>query len=120
MGKSSGRTNIEFLFGDSLELLPKIMPKVKTGAVFFLDAHSSGPDSGMNGTHVTPLMKELDIILNYELGPSIFILDDVRFWEEDVNWRDVSTTKIVTKFIQHDFGISEAYVKNDRFWIVTK
>ena len=58
-------SNIFFLLGDSLEKLPCIMPKVLDGAVFFIDAHISGGDSGWNQKIRVPLIEELDIILSY-------------------------------------------------------
>jgi len=41
LAAAQGVTNIEFLLGDSVELLKTITPKVVDGCVFFLDAHQS-------------------------------------------------------------------------------
>ena len=66
-------TNVEFLLGDSIELLKEITPKVLEGAVFFLDVHQSGGDISNNGKNHVPLLQELDVILSHKVKPSIYI-----------------------------------------------
>ena len=118
--KSEGITNIEFMLGDSVDLLKKIVPEVKEGAVFFLDAHQSGGDTGNNGKNV-PLLEELDIILSHNIGPSVFIVDDLRLWKSKVwDWAHISNKKIIQKFLDYGYSIQSFYEHNDRFFVLTK
>ena len=71
--------NINFYLGDSVQLLKTVMPSLKGGTVYFIDAHQSGHDTSNNGTCV-PLLDELDVILKHPLDPSLFIFYDLRFF----------------------------------------
>ena len=121
--EDEGVTNIDFLFGDSIELLETIAPQVTDGAIFFIDAHISGSDSGWNGKIRVPLMEELSVILKHKIGPSVFILDDIRFWKghekEAWDWSDISTEKVVKLFIDNGYDIATYYESNDRFFVLT-
>jgi len=117
-------TNIDFLYGDSQELLKVISPKVTEGAVFFIDAHISGFDSSWNGRERVPLMKELEVILKHNIGPSVFIIDDVRFWkgkeQEAWDWSEISAEKIIKLFVDNGYELASFYESNDRFFVLTK
>ena len=119
--KQNDVTNVEFLFGNSISLLKDITPKVKEGAVFFLDAHISGADSGWDGKHRVPIFEELDVILREKLGPSVFIVDDLRLWKQKVwDWAHVTNEKILQKFEDCGYEVQRSYEKNDRFYVFTK
>jgi len=119
----AGKNNIEFLLGDSVQHLKTIVPKVKEGAVFFIDAHQSGPDTSNNGKQV-PLMEELKVILSTKLGPSLFIFDDTRFWvqhdQHAWDWADVSEQGIIKTFFDHNYHVEKFFVKNDRFFVLAE
>jgi len=119
--KQEGVSNISFHLGDSVKLLHTVIPKVIEGAVYFIDAHASGPDSGFNGTPV-PLLDELKVILSYKVKPSLFIFDDLRFWkgkaQEAWDWVNVSDNTVLECFITEGYTISDCWEDNDRFWVV--
>lgn len=111
--------NMNFMYGDSVEMLKVITPLVKDGSIFFIDAHQSGCDTGNNGTWV-PLMEELEIILSTRLGPSIFIFDDVRLWKQKFwDWAHIDENRIFQIFEKFNYTIEKSYELNDRFWIFT-
>jgi hypothetical protein len=113
--------NITFLLGDSLLMLSEIVPKVLSGAVYFIDAHISGSDSNWNGKNRVPILEELDIILSHKIGPSIFIIDDLRLWKQCVwDWAHITNMKIVQKFIEKGYEVDSFYESNDRFYVLTK
>lgn len=122
--EDAGVTNIDFLLGDSIELLENIVPQVTDGAVFFIDAHISGHDSSWNGKQRVPLMEELQVILKNKIGPSVFIIDDLRFWkgkkQEAWDWSMISTQNIVSLFITNGYELASFYENNDRFFVLTK
>jgi hypothetical protein len=118
----AGVNNITLLLGDSSTLMREIMPKVAEGAVYFLDAHISGADSSWNGQDRVPVMLELDAILEHKIGPSVFIIDDLRFWttQKAWDWSHVSNGNIVKKFKDHGIKVSSFYENNDRFYVFTE
>jgi len=121
--EDAGVTNIEFMFGDSSELLEIIAPQVTEGAVFFIDAHISGKDSSWNGRDRVPLMKELTVILKHNMGPSVFIINDLRFWsgkeQEAWDWSAISTENVVKLFVDNGYSLASFYESNDRFFVLT-
>ena len=117
--EEKGVKNITFLLGDSVKLLSEIMPNVSEGAVFFLDAHQSGGDTSNNGKNV-PIYEELDTILSFPLGKSLFIIDDVRLWKQRCwDWNHISGSQIVKKLIEKGRKVLAYFEKNDRFFIVS-
>lgn len=115
-----GIKNVNCLLGDSLEHLHNIMPKVSDGSIFFIDAHISGSDSGWNGKIRVPLIEELDIILSYELGPSVFIFDDLRLWKsiQAWDWNHINNDTLLSK-ISAKHKVFTSFEKNDRFFVFT-
>lgn len=113
--------NITFYLGDSSYLLKNaIVPQVIDGAVFFLDAHISGSDSGWNGTDRVPILKELEAVLDQNVGKSVFIVDDLRLWKQKVwDWSHVTNEIMLEEFKKRNIDVVKSYEKNDRFYIFT-
>lgn len=76
--KNKNPDNIEFLFGDSNEILKQIVPKLGKSAIFWLDAHWCGGDS-FGEKSQCPLIQELDTIIKTQIPHFIFI-DDARLF----------------------------------------
>jgi hypothetical protein len=112
-------SNIEFLLGDSVELLKEITPKVLEGAVFFLDAHQSGSNTSNNGKNHVPLIHELDVILSHKVGPSIYIVDDLRLFDKFWDWKGITAESIVKKFRDYGHTVDSYFMSNDRFYVMT-
>ena len=107
------------LQGDSVKLMGEVLEKEKRPAMFFLDAHQSGPDTSNNHSPFTPLMDELAIInAQYPKGqPALICVDDVRLWRAKYNdWSIVTDEKIIASLSNHT--ISESVEMNDRFFLV--
>jgi SAM-dependent methyltransferase len=118
---AEGITNIKHMLGDTLKLLPGVIQEVKDGGVFFLDSHISGFDSGWNGEDRVPLLKELEIILDGDVGESLFILDDVRLWKQQVwDWKHIDDETILRLFLTRGYTIVEYVEMNDRLYILAK
>ena len=114
-----GITNITYFLGDTIKLLPDLIPKIDVSAVWFCDAHQSGQDTGNNGKWV-PLLDELNIILSSYNHPSIYIIDDVRLFSKYWDWAEISIDSIVNCFRTHNKEILTNFSNNDRYIIVTK
>jgi hypothetical protein len=72
-----GDKNVRLLEGDSSTLLPKILGEISRPALFYLDAHYSGPGTGM-GNSETPITAEIDIVLARAPAGSVVVIDDAR------------------------------------------
>ena len=68
--------NINFLFGDSIENLKQIVPKLDNIAIFWLDAHWCGGDT-YGEKNQCPLILELQTILKTGT-PHCILIDDAR------------------------------------------
>ena len=60
--------------------------------------------------------KEIEVINKKPLGPSLFIIDDLRLWKNG-HWQGISSAGICSQF--RPGQIKKAYEKNDRYWILT-
>ena len=76
--KYSDRKNIEFLFGDSRELLKSVLDKLKAPSVIWLDGHWSGVSTYGKGDEC-PLLKEIEII-NSSVHDNFIFIDDARYF----------------------------------------
>lgn len=85
--KFAGMENVELYFGKSTELLPQMLKDVKGPAVFWLDAHPTGPNTGGHDDLMekgdaseyhqdSVIGKEIDIILSHDSDNHIIIIDD--------------------------------------------
>jgi hypothetical protein len=70
--------NIQLLCGESPDCLRRVVPGMDTPAVFWLDAHWSGGDTG-GQTDECPLMEELDIIFESSQDHCVLV-DDAQFF----------------------------------------
>jgi hypothetical protein len=86
--------NVNSHLGDSGVVLPKIMDGLDQPAVFWIDAHFSGGDTG-KGDLMAPVKAELDSLLNHRVKSHIILIDDMRDFrgkdgypkaEEVVDW----------------------------------
>jgi hypothetical protein len=93
--------NINFLFGDSAEIINKISPLLDKPTIFWLDAHySEGITYGKNDE--CALLRELDAILTIK-GNYFILIDDARLFLSPpphphiaIQWPDFS--QILSKF----------------------
>lgn len=63
--------------GDSATRLPEILSQLKSPAVFWLDAHYSGPGTARTHTD-TPIMNELQAIFAHPIKTHAILIDDAR------------------------------------------
>lgn len=92
---------IKFILGNSSEKLMQLIPNLKGTAIFFLDGHWSGGNTG-RGDKDCPLMEELNAIYNNFMNRAILIIDDVRLFGRGPNrdgykcdWEDINVDKIL-------------------------
>lgn len=121
--KYSSHNTINFLLGDSVELLNHLLDTEKRSAFFFLDAHhhqiNTTVDVKMNnGDSNTPLINELNIINDkYPNNRAVICIDDVRLWKENnKDWNNVNDEIIKRSLNKHI--LSNIFEYNDRLYII--
>lgn len=73
-------SNVTLLQGDSGKILPELVHKLDTPALFWLDGHYSGADTG-RGELDTPVSIELQAVLESPINGHVIIIDDARCFD---------------------------------------
>jgi len=76
----AGRDNIHLLLGDSATLLPAVIASLDEPALFWLDGHYMGGDSG-RGAHETPIVEEMTTLLAHQVRGHVVLIDDARLFD---------------------------------------
>jgi len=79
--------HISIMYGDSAEVLSRILADITRPCLFWLDAHYSGGITA-KGKLETPIMQELRRILNHPIAEHVILIDDAR---EFVGQKDYPT-----------------------------
>jgi hypothetical protein len=74
----SGLNNVQFVMGDSRDKLQEIVEKVKSPAIFWLDAHWSGGITLGEG-YECPLLEEIKVIV-HDAYDHFILVDDARLF----------------------------------------
>lgn len=72
--------HIQILHGDSGEVLPQILEHVSCKCLFWLDGHYSGGITA-KGIMETPIMKEIQVILQHPVKGHVILIDDARCFD---------------------------------------
>lgn len=74
----SGESSVELLFGDSAELLPGVLARVRGRALFWLDGHYT---TGVSGPPIdSPIVLELQALLAEPPRGHVVLIDDARLF----------------------------------------
>ena len=73
----SGLPRVHVLHGDSSEVLPTILARLQTPALFWLDGHFSGGPTAKAALE-TPLFRELDAVASHGIKGHVVLIDDAR------------------------------------------
>jgi hypothetical protein len=88
--------HIEIFFGNSGDLLFKIMPGIKTRALLWLDGHYSGGITAKGKTE-SPVFKELDAVFANNKLLHVILIDDARLF---IGQRDYPPIKELEEFVK--------------------
>jgi hypothetical protein len=106
----SGYPDIQIIQGQSGDILPQVLEKIDTPCFFWLDAHYSG-GSTAKGDIETPIMQEIECILNHPCSEKhILLIDDARCF---VGNNDYPSLEKLRNIILTDFPNWVFEVKND-------
>ncbi len=67
------------LHGDSAHVLPAVLDRLTSPAVFWLDGHYSGGSTG-KGDFETPVQTEVELILRHTVSGHAILIDDARLF----------------------------------------
>jgi SAM-dependent methyltransferase len=117
--KDAAITNIEFLYGDSAVLFPELLARIVQPAIFFLDGHWSGGNTG-RGDKDCPLVEECQSIMAFYKPRAVIIIDDYRLFGTKTatdDWSDISKQSILQIFgdrIQNVYLLESEQCAEDR------
>jgi hypothetical protein len=92
--------HIRVCFGNSGELLPEIMPGIKSRSLLWLDGHFSGRLTARGETE-SPVFKELDAIFNNNDPLHVILIDDARLF---IGKRDYPTMDELEAYVKGKNG----------------
>ena len=104
--------NIEFIYGDSGEVLLDVMPRLTTPAMFWLDAHWSRDLLYGRPEVICPVMTEIAAINTFPDPGHIIMIDDARLFLGENSW---PYSMDVVKELQK-FGNRHVSIEEDVFW----
>ena len=76
----AGQRHIRLLQGDSAALLPAVLDTLDGPALFWLDGHYMGGESG-RGAEDTPVMAEMAALLGHPTRGHVVLIDDARLFD---------------------------------------
>lgn len=108
--------NVLPILGDSADVLPHLLNKIDDPAIFWLDGHYDGGDSG-RGAVDTPICDELFTIFAHpRQRPNVVLIDDARLFGTDPAYPSVDWIKgRVHQWGNDEYGV---YVSEDIIRIV--
>jgi len=90
--KFSRHHNISIFHGDSSKVLPVILADISKPCLFWLDGHYSGGITA-KGDFNTPIMQELNCILDHFIEEHVILIDDAREFNGDNDYPTLEELK---------------------------
>lgn len=108
---------IDFLFGDTVDVLPNVIDKLTEPSLFWLDSHFDG-HSDTCGKFKCPVLQELELIKLSKIKSHTIMVDDIRLFNTQDDWAvGVFVNDIIDKLkqINPDYKIfyEDGFTKND-------
>lgn len=76
----AGQDGVRLLLGDSATLLPAVIASLDEPALFWLDGHYMGGESG-RGADDTPIVAEMTALLAHHVTGHVVLIDDARLFD---------------------------------------
>lgn len=105
----SDNKRINILQGDSAVVINKIVKKVKSPTLFWLDAHYSGGITA-KGKKNTPVLKELTVIAKNMPKGSVVLIDDAREFTGNSGYPKL---EVIKKFVEKKMPKYKMYTDKD-------
>lgn len=111
----AGNDKIRIIENDSAVALKSLVPEIRHPALFWLDGHYSGGNTG-KGEKDTPIMEELATIYASDLD-HIVLIDDARLFGSDKDYPSVEELETYVRKLRPDVVISS---ENDCISIIPR
>ena len=111
----AGKDKIRIIENDSAVALKSLVPEIRHPALFWLDGHYSGGNTG-KGEKDTPIMEELATIYASDLD-HIVLIDDARLFGSDKDYPSVEELETYVRKLRPDVVISS---ENDCISIIPR
>ena len=104
--------HIHILQGDSGAVLPELLEKVRNPCLFWLDGHYSGGITARADLD-TPILKELQSILNHACKEHVIIIDDARLFNGTHDYPTIETLRqlIAAQRPNYDFSVANDSIR---------
>jgi hypothetical protein len=99
-------SNIRIIEADSAKALAELVPEIHEPALFWLDGHYSGGNTG-KGDKVTPIMEELAAIYASD-QKHVVLIDDARCFGNETDYPSLSKLSSFVRKLRPDASISVA------------
>lgn len=104
----AGDSHVEIIENDSAIALKELVPMLDAPALFWLDGHYSGGNTG-KGEKETPIMEELETVLASAL-PHVVLVDDARCFGTEKDYPSLAELETFVKSRRPDVRL---FVKHD-------
>lgn len=104
----AGDSHVEIIENDSAIALKELVPMLDGPALFWLDGHYSGGNTG-KGEKETPIMEELETVLASAL-PHVVLVDDARCFGTEKDYPSLAELETFVKSRRPDVRL---FVKHD-------
>jgi hypothetical protein len=106
--------NVEFLLGDSSQVLPGVLASLREPALFWLDAHYSGGFTAL-GDDVSPIVAELDAVLGHPVHGHVVLIDDAREFRDSARSGYPRPEVVMGAAARHGYTVTE---EDDIFFLL--
>lgn len=105
--------HISIFEGDSAEVLPWLLKGLSEPALFWLDGHYSGPGTASAVHSETPILEELESILNRNVAEDVILIDDAHDFNGSKGYPTVSELRsfIYSKAPHLDFKVEDSIIR---------
>lgn len=107
--------HIHIFQGDSSKVLPSVLSTIEKPALFWLDGHYSEGITA-KGDLNTPILKELELILNHKIKYHVILIDDARCFVGKDDYPTILELESFIKTINPKLSFS---VRNDIIRIIS-
>jgi hypothetical protein len=105
-----GDGRIKVLEGDSGILLPRVLERLQSPALFWLDAHYSGGVTA--GSEANPILRELRCVMTSDLRGHVILIDDARLFDGTDGYPTLShVRRLVSEYEAWEMSVAEDIIR---------
>lgn len=94
--------HVELVLGDSGLMIRQILAALNTPALFWLDAHAMGTPGTSAAELETPIVQEIQQVLNHPIKQHVVLVDDARFFNGEHDYPTLDQFEAMVRGIRPD------------------